>query len=212
MARAQCRVCFCEDDITKMLAPCNCKGSIKYIHPGCLRQCIHFSNTTECGVCKTQYNLGNTEIRTPFLQYLYDILSKGTLVAYSMILSALLYDHWKVLILLNAVFAIIPAIVVAKKYYSEEDLEQKERLRDYLHQYWSTNIPNICHGYMFLLLMTILNIGFHAVVSVIMGDSGIILQSMQWINLSVHTFNVLYNGPYHYLKNIEFNDEFLFID
>ena len=212
MATAQCRLCFCEDDITKMVAPCNCSGSIKYIHPGCLRQCIHYSNTTECGVCKTHYNLQNEHKKSTLSNYLYDILSDGTLLLYSIILSTIAYDQWKILLITNAILAFVPITILLNRYYKEENLEQKQRLKQYLQLYCSLNISNIFHAYMFLLIMTILNIGVHSVLTVLLGESEFILKVMQLINLTIHTFNALYHGPYHYLRNVEFNDEFLFID
>ena len=212
MARDKCRLCFSEEDIDKMVSPCNCKGSIKYIHPTCLRQCIHFSNTTKCGVCKTHYVFDNQSTKPPFLQYLYDILSKVTLLVYSLIIAAILYNKWKGLLILNAIFAITPAFIIHEKYKRAQDLEQKMLLREYRYKYWINNITNICHSYMALLLSTIINIGVYGVVANVMGESEIVFPVMQWIALSGHTYAVLYCSLYYYLKNIEFNDEFLFID
>lgn len=51
----QCRICYEEDGI--LLTPCNCKGSIAYIHKECLLAEIQFSSESKCTICKETYKI-----------------------------------------------------------------------------------------------------------------------------------------------------------
>jgi E3 ubiquitin-protein ligase DOA10 len=58
----QCRICF-EDTVTdknRLIDPCACSGSSKYIHELCLAYWIRMDpekNREECPVCKTTYRI-----------------------------------------------------------------------------------------------------------------------------------------------------------
>jgi hypothetical protein len=54
----ECRICFEEDDVTKFLSPCQCRGTSSFIHPSCLDRYIQYYPDRICRVCNT-----------PFLQY-----------------------------------------------------------------------------------------------------------------------------------------------
>lgn len=50
-----CKVCQ-EVDNEKLIAPCNCSGSVKYIHEACLEKWIRTSkNGTTCPTCGSRY-------------------------------------------------------------------------------------------------------------------------------------------------------------
>jgi hypothetical protein len=58
-----CRICYdgkCEEK-GKLLYPCNCKGSVKYVHETCLKIWIRsikdFSGQPECELCKYKYRM-----------------------------------------------------------------------------------------------------------------------------------------------------------
>ena len=53
---ASCRVCYGADTRTNpLLNPCDCRGSIEFIHQQCLTQWIHVSLSQQCELCKTEY-------------------------------------------------------------------------------------------------------------------------------------------------------------
>lgn len=53
---AHCRICLERGDPDDyMCLPCNCAGSIKYIHPDCLKEWIKSSGTVECEICHSLY-------------------------------------------------------------------------------------------------------------------------------------------------------------
>lgn len=53
---ASCRICYGTDKLTNpLLTPCDCRGSIKFIHQQCLTQWIHVSLSQQCELCKTDY-------------------------------------------------------------------------------------------------------------------------------------------------------------
>ena len=61
-----CRICFEEETKEKkVIHPCYCKGSSKYIHEDCLRSWIHYQeqsrNQIGCEVCKYNYKIEEIE-------------------------------------------------------------------------------------------------------------------------------------------------------
>lgn len=67
----ECRLCFCDEHSTEnpLVSPCNCRGSLKYIHRQCLYD-LRKSNattSTSCPTCKTSYKFVNTSLSTILL-------------------------------------------------------------------------------------------------------------------------------------------------
>ena len=54
-----CRICYdCNDsNHNKLIFPCKCKGTIKWVHEKCLIKWIHISNQNNCPQCKYKYNI-----------------------------------------------------------------------------------------------------------------------------------------------------------
>uniref|UniRef100_A0A4W5MT16 RING-type E3 ubiquitin transferase n=1 Tax=Hucho hucho TaxID=62062 RepID=A0A4W5MT16_9TELE len=51
-----CRICHCEgDDDSPLITPCNCTGSLRFVHQTCLQQWIKSSDTRCCELCKYQF-------------------------------------------------------------------------------------------------------------------------------------------------------------
>lgn len=64
-----CRICLMEDQLDDLLSPCECMGSMEYVHPECLRKWMSNKVTVknnnkcttlswkkfECEVCKTPF-------------------------------------------------------------------------------------------------------------------------------------------------------------
>jgi len=64
-AEKQCRICLDGEDATlgQLIRPCLCKGSMTYVHVGCLKRWRVSSaskNFFACPVCHYQYRLGRT--------------------------------------------------------------------------------------------------------------------------------------------------------
>lgn len=52
----KCRICIDLGDAdTKMCAPCQCTGSVKYIHVTCLKEWIKEKRSIKCELCGSNY-------------------------------------------------------------------------------------------------------------------------------------------------------------
>ena len=55
----QCRICLDEDDMTNLIAPCRCNGSVKYVHRDCIQTWIRSTDNPDlkkkCAMCQTEY-------------------------------------------------------------------------------------------------------------------------------------------------------------
>ncbi|KAI8468936.1 MAG: hypothetical protein J3K34DRAFT_291838 [Monoraphidium minutum] len=63
----QCRICFEDCKPSEVISPCKCKGTLRYVHPACLRKwqanVLKLGNANDeraytCGVCRTRYTVG----------------------------------------------------------------------------------------------------------------------------------------------------------
>jgi len=54
-----CRICYGHDDEEELLAPCNCLGTVQFIHESCLLTWLK-SGATQCELCKTNYQFQRT--------------------------------------------------------------------------------------------------------------------------------------------------------
>ena len=63
-----CRICLEDDNIEKMISPCLCRGTNKYVHIDCLNQWRTLSysddSATKCPTCKFEYVLKNSDNKT----------------------------------------------------------------------------------------------------------------------------------------------------
>ena len=57
----QCRICFSGADEGKLIAPCKCAGTQRYVHEDCLRKwqrtCAGTRKAKYCGVCRARFDL-----------------------------------------------------------------------------------------------------------------------------------------------------------
>ena len=67
----QCRICMEKIDskVNPFLNPCECKGTVKWIHKECLLKWINTSKNYSCPQCKYYYKL-KTKYKYPLLKYL----------------------------------------------------------------------------------------------------------------------------------------------
>ena len=72
----ECRVCRepgGSEGRAVLMTPCNCRGSMKYIHKGCLQLSMHANrNPYSCGICKGRYKLLIRIKRKPIEQFFDD--------------------------------------------------------------------------------------------------------------------------------------------
>lgn len=52
----ECRICYELDNPNNMASPCECSGSIKFVHKTCLGNWINSSKSTRCSMCLRDYN------------------------------------------------------------------------------------------------------------------------------------------------------------
>ena len=58
MSRGTCRICLADDSITKLVAPCQCRGSSRFVHPQCHIACQQRGHLNECEVCFATWTMG----------------------------------------------------------------------------------------------------------------------------------------------------------
>ena len=54
----ECRICFDNTD-EELIKPCNCSGSMEWVHVSCLQKWIYHKKDNICPVCKTEFNIEN---------------------------------------------------------------------------------------------------------------------------------------------------------
>uniref|UniRef100_A0A1B6C0Y9 RING-CH-type domain-containing protein n=1 Tax=Clastoptera arizonana TaxID=38151 RepID=A0A1B6C0Y9_9HEMI len=55
-----CRICHEGDCVEQLISPCDCMGSMSYVHICCLEKWLSTSNTDRCEVCKYQFKTRRT--------------------------------------------------------------------------------------------------------------------------------------------------------
>ena len=80
MMALQCRLCLDEDVWVNLIRPCNCDGSIRYVHQSCLERYEAYRSEQgqvigKCPVCNTSYKyLNRTALKGLSLQVLVFVL------------------------------------------------------------------------------------------------------------------------------------------
>lgn len=56
-----CRICHCTESpgsgLMKLISPCHCAGSLKYVHHSCLQQWLDATNSQRCELCKQPFSM-----------------------------------------------------------------------------------------------------------------------------------------------------------
>ncbi|VBB32514.1 unnamed protein product [Acanthocheilonema viteae] len=55
--KLNCRICLEEDNESNLISPCECRGSLQFVHTRCLQHWFDVMHTRRCQICKTQYEL-----------------------------------------------------------------------------------------------------------------------------------------------------------
>lgn len=58
----ECRICYDTTSPEKLISPCNCSGSMKYIHKSCLDKCILYNKSDICSICNQPYQISDSKI------------------------------------------------------------------------------------------------------------------------------------------------------
>ena len=77
-----CRICHATDEQSDdlLIHPCRCKGSLRFIHESCLKECINARQDPTCDICKYKFKfkkiyMKETPERLPVIYMLYRLLS-----------------------------------------------------------------------------------------------------------------------------------------
>lgn len=56
-----CRICHCSespsDGVIKLISPCYCSGSLKWVHHNCLQRWLDATNSQRCELCKFPFSM-----------------------------------------------------------------------------------------------------------------------------------------------------------
>jgi len=55
-ARADCRICLMDDSLDQLCSPCNCQGSVKWVHATCLEHWCRERGSLKCEICHCAYD------------------------------------------------------------------------------------------------------------------------------------------------------------
>eukprot|EP00347_Sterkiella_histriomuscorum_P020981 403335720 len=83
MPSKECRICFSPKDT--LIQPCNCKGSMAYVHPHCLKRWLQSKNTMQCELC--YFYIQQKMILRKFSKIAWDLIKlklKLKLICYEM--------------------------------------------------------------------------------------------------------------------------------
>ncbi|ALE14716.1 F10 [Felid gammaherpesvirus 1] len=80
-----CRICMCNIAVDNKCSPCNCKGTLAFVHQVCLKSWIQVSQQTKCNICDTCYNfkwLPFLEWTLPEIDYIEKDLLKSVCLGF----------------------------------------------------------------------------------------------------------------------------------
>uniref|UniRef100_A0A8R1XKZ3 RING-CH-type domain-containing protein n=1 Tax=Onchocerca volvulus TaxID=6282 RepID=A0A8R1XKZ3_ONCVO len=55
--KLNCRICLEEDNESNLISPCECRGSLQFVHTRCLQHWFDVMHKRRCQICNTQYEL-----------------------------------------------------------------------------------------------------------------------------------------------------------
>lgn len=51
-----CRICLETNDPQELMSPCDCKGSLQFVHFQCLKESVMYLKQYRCGICKKKFS------------------------------------------------------------------------------------------------------------------------------------------------------------
>lgn len=89
----ECRICReREREQEELISPCNCRGSIAYIHKRCLKRCIEITRKVRCSICRGSYRHVDIQIRFQGL-FSYTLSNPLLCIFYAFSISSLLCNQ-----------------------------------------------------------------------------------------------------------------------
>ena len=86
----ECRICReRERENEELISPCNCRGSIAFIHKQCLKRCIEITRKIRCSICRGSYRHVDIQIRFQGLLH-YALANPLLVLFYAFSISSLL--------------------------------------------------------------------------------------------------------------------------
>jgi len=79
-----CRICYeIEDSHNPLLSPCNCKGTIEFIHTNCFYKWLHVSSEYSCKLCNTVYSIEELQLESLYEPSYHQLwLSRHSVIVY----------------------------------------------------------------------------------------------------------------------------------
>ena len=61
-----CRICAeLNEETNQLISPCNCKGTLKYVHQNCLKKSIEITRRLNCSICKSNFKHIRIGVKLP---------------------------------------------------------------------------------------------------------------------------------------------------
>lgn len=96
-----CRICHCEaEEHNKLISPCLCMGSLKYVHLQCLQKWIKSSDKIACELCTFSYIM--TTNTRPFRQVMNNSFCLGLKVLCKFV--CVFTDFMKIVVFLSYIY------------------------------------------------------------------------------------------------------------
>jgi len=71
VASVHCRICYDNDKPEELIAPCDCKGTVAFVHRSCLETWLGESGTATCELCHQSFKTDRTPKYTSFKSIWY---------------------------------------------------------------------------------------------------------------------------------------------
>ena len=95
-----CRICYIEADKNNpLMAPCECKGSVQYIHKRCLYTWVRISSRNDCELCKTPFIMEMIKFEKVYRpnQYILQLATRPDLIFVELLSLYFLYLQYTLL-------------------------------------------------------------------------------------------------------------------
>lgn len=128
METRTCKICFDDEKQEEIISPCNCKGSMAYVHKSCLKEWLNVNKENDkyftCSECKSPYKRETSEACDRRAKNMANLINVGNIFCTSAFSMMLIYNADQSFIFFVAIFlAIMFSITVWN-------------LHDYLNSYW----------------------------------------------------------------------------
>ncbi len=191
----ECKFCLCEDKRENLSSPCDCSGSVKYVHPHCLQIHLDKSGRTACEICGYTFVYTNVynESKTKCVFLLFSIFFINNLFV-----SLISYNFPIIVSLgLHSYLILCQYIFCKLKLYQFNILKFKKiKYADNLDEFYNLIIKKYSNHILFCFVSIILSKLINKVSDIIFKINNTVFNS--WMIFM--TINQL-TGLYFYIKN-----------